>query len=93
MSALGQKQTLQSVRPMSRFTPESGHRLSVPGCPLCANSGHRWAGVVRFFPETGHRLEKQECPLVPTPDMSKLPVDAQATLLTPIRQAIHAASG
>jgi hypothetical protein len=23
-----------------RFTPKSGHWLSVSGCPLCANSGH-----------------------------------------------------
>jgi hypothetical protein len=30
------------VRPCDvRFTPESGHWLSMSGCPLCANSGHR----------------------------------------------------
>jgi hypothetical protein len=28
-----------------RFTPESGHWLSVSGCPLCAKSGHRAASL------------------------------------------------
>jgi hypothetical protein len=23
-----------------RFTPESGHRLALAECPLCANNGH-----------------------------------------------------
>jgi hypothetical protein len=30
----------ESCRRDVRFTPESGHWLSVLGCPLCANSGH-----------------------------------------------------
>src|SRR6516225_3202813 len=36
MSRLGQNRTLWDVR----FTPKSGHWLSVLGCPLCAKSGH-----------------------------------------------------
>ena len=30
-----------------RFTPESGHRNSLAGCPLCAKSGHCDAKLVR----------------------------------------------
>src|SRR6516165_1148158 len=37
MSRLGQNRTLWDVR----FTPKSGHWLSVLGCPLCAKSRHR----------------------------------------------------
>jgi hypothetical protein len=40
MSALGQKRTFSEVCAI-RFTPESGHRLSVSACPLCAKSRHR----------------------------------------------------
>jgi hypothetical protein len=41
MSPLGQKRTFTHLPPMSaRFTPKSGHWLSVSGCPLCAKSGH-----------------------------------------------------
>jgi hypothetical protein len=38
MSALGQKRTTGRIFDV-RFTPKSGHRLNLPGCPLCANSG------------------------------------------------------
>ena len=31
------------------FTPESGHWLSVSGCPLCANSGHQRTSARRRF--------------------------------------------
>ena len=40
MSALGQRQTLSRVEPMSALPRKSGHWLSVSGCPLCAKSGH-----------------------------------------------------
>src|SRR6516165_10005873 len=40
MSESDQKQTLQSVRPMSAISPKSRHsRASLEG-PLCAKSGH-----------------------------------------------------
>jgi hypothetical protein len=35
-SALGHKQTLGHVRRHVRFTPESGHTLGIPQCPLSA---------------------------------------------------------
>jgi hypothetical protein len=41
MSALGQKQTLPSIKRDVRFTPESGHCRATVGCPLSARSGHR----------------------------------------------------
>src|SRR5437764_13674866 len=39
MSALGQKQTFGPRNSMSALPPESGHWLSMPGCPLSAKSG------------------------------------------------------
>jgi len=38
----GSKADIQSKKHDVRFTPESGHWLSASGCPLCANSGHRF---------------------------------------------------
>src|SRR5262249_15604212 len=32
---------IEERSPDVRFTPKSGHGLSMPGCPLCANSGSR----------------------------------------------------
>jgi hypothetical protein len=37
----GSKADMTACNLNVRFTPESGHRLSLPGCPLCANSGSR----------------------------------------------------
>ena len=40
MFGRGSGREMLGTAPMSSFTPESGHRLSVSGCPLCAKSGH-----------------------------------------------------
>src|SRR5262249_61218488 len=40
-----------------RFTPKSGHQLSVLRCPLSAKSGHCSASIgVRYSPESGGGL-------------------------------------
>jgi hypothetical protein len=38
----GSKADIETRRFDVRFTPESGHRLSVSACPLCAKSGHQF---------------------------------------------------
>jgi len=40
MSALGSKTDISVCQRDVRFTPKSGHWLSVSECPLCAKSGH-----------------------------------------------------
>src|SRR5262249_1873200 len=37
----GSKADIRPKKPDVRFTPKSGHWLSVPRCPLCAKCGHR----------------------------------------------------
>ena len=39
-TAVGHKGDTPAGLPYVRFTPESGHRLNLSGCPLCAKSGH-----------------------------------------------------
>jgi hypothetical protein len=36
----GSKEDIGACPRHVRFTPESGHELSAPQCPLCAKSGH-----------------------------------------------------
>jgi hypothetical protein len=36
----GSKADMATSQRNVRFTPKSGHWLSVSGCPLCAKSGH-----------------------------------------------------
>ena len=40
MFVLGPKADIRRALPDVRFTPESRHRLTELGCPLCAKSGH-----------------------------------------------------
>jgi hypothetical protein len=59
MSALGQKQTSMTSPRNVRFIPESGHWVSVFGCPLCAKSGHRTSYSITSSarPRSGNGIE------------------------------------
>src|SRR5262249_27015805 len=43
MQADRQSAVMSKARSNVRFSPKSGHELSVLGCPLCANNGRRTA--------------------------------------------------
>jgi hypothetical protein len=48
----GSKADIEAALADVRFTPKSGHRLSLSECPLCANNGH-WH---RHFGDRGQKF-------------------------------------